>query len=260
MNLKNEIIAVVKDAGEIMLQATKIEEAQHEKSGDYNLFTEYDVAVQNYLFEQLAKILPEAKFIGEEEDAGVSKEEVYSGYSFIIDPIDGTTNFIHDYQMSSISVALLKEGEVFIGVVYNPYNKDLFSAQQGEGAYLNETKIFATKKSLPETLLAFGTAPYYRDTFADKTFATLQALFPYCQDLRRSGSAALDICYVACGRTGLFFEHILSPWDYAAAALILQEAGGMITDMEKHPLPFHKTASVLAAGTAAYEDYFRYTR
>lgn len=257
MELLEQIIQAARQAGDIMLAAQNISAQQQEKSGDYNLVTVFDVKVQNFLFSTLGRILPEAKFIGEEEGTD-TPTPLEHGYSFIIDPIDGTTNFIQGYRHSCTSVALLKDGKPYIGVVYNPYNGELFSAQLGKGAWLNGVRISAAKGKLEENLVAFGTSPYYRHIshYFDGTFDTLKKLYPHCQDLRRSGSAALDLCYVACGRTALFFELILSPYDYAAASLIVHEAGGLATQMSGEPLNYGQGVSVLAAGKTAYAEYF----
>lgn len=257
MELCTAIIDAAKQAGQIMLQAMDIGAQQQEKSGDYNLVTVYDVKVQDFLFRTLRELLPEAKFIGEEEGTD-TPTPLEHGYSFIIDPIDGTTNFIHGYRHSCVSIALLRDGAPYIGVVYNPYNGEVFHAEAGKGAFLNDEPIRAAVGKLEEHLAGFGTSPYYRHIpyYFDNTFSILQKLYPHCQDLRRSGSAALDLCYVACGRTGLFFELILSPYDYAAAALIVQEAGGKATQMDGSALDYAKGVSVLAAGEEAYREYF----
>lgn len=259
--LRAFIIETAKEAGKIMLEAVDIKKKQQEKSGDYNPVTAYDVAVQNFLFSALKKQLPEAKFIGEEVGTDTPTPLAH-GYSFIIDPIDGTTNFIQNYRHSCTSIALLKDGAPYIGAVYNPYSGDMFSAEAGQGAWLNGEPIHASDRPLEENLVGFGTSPYYRHLphYFDGTFEVLQKLYPHCQDLRRSGSAALDLCYVACGRTGLFFELILSPYDFAAACLIVQEAGGVATQMDGSPLDFSCGVSVLAAGPAAYREYFDITR
>ncbi len=254
--LRHQIIDAAKQAGEIMLKAMDISAKQQEKSGDYNLVTAYDVAVQDFLFVSLRKLLPEAKFIGEEVGTD-TPTPLAIGYSFIIDPIDGTTNFIHHYRHSCISIALLKDAKPEIGVVYNPYSGEIFSAQAGQGAWLDNEAIHATAGKLEENLVGFGTSPYYRHIphYFDGTFAALQKLYPHCQDLRRSGSAALDLCDVACGRTALFFELILSPYDFAAAALIVKEAGGVATQMDGSPLDYANSVSVLAGGKKAYQEY-----
>lgn len=256
-DLLNEIISLAKQAGDIMLKAQNIESKTDSKSGDFNLVTLYDKEVQNFLFSNLKKILPEAKFIGEEEgtDSPVPLEH---GYSFIIDPIDGTTNFIQNYRHSCTSIGLLKDGKPYIGVVYNPYSDEVFYAEKGCGAFINGERIYSKQTPLESNLASFGTSPYHRHEayYLDGTFDILKKLFPHCQDLRRSGSAALDICYVAAGKTGLFYELILEPYDYCAASVIATEAGAVITQLDRNEITFHKPCSILCANRVAYNEYF----
>ena len=251
----NKITEIIKQAGDIMLSANHDENRIHSKSGTANFVTEYDIKVQDFLYAALAKLIPEANFIGEESDTN-DTAKLTDGYSFIIDPIDGTTNFIHDYGHSCISVALLKDGEVIIGAVYNPYRDELFHAEKNRGAYLNGKPIHTSTRELCDSLVCFGTAPYYRE-LADKTFTILKWLYLNVRDIRRSGSAALDLCYVACGRCDLFFEMILSPWDYTAGSLIITEAGGIITAIDGAAVTFDAPSSVVAgngdAGIRAFE-------
>lgn len=257
IDLKHQIMNIAREAGSIMLGARDIEKTQSEKAGDFNLVTEYDVAVQTFLIKELKELLPEASFIGEE--AGLdSQKPLEEGYTFVIDPIDGTSNFIHGMMISVISIGLLKDGKGFIGVVYNPYNGEMFHAEKGKGAFVNDRKICARTDGLEHNLLSFGTSPYHRNEeyYFKGTFETLERLFPKCLDLRRLGSAALDICYIAAGRAGLFFELILQPYDYAAASVIVEEAGGVITDMNGDPIRFDIPVSILAGGPECHREFF----
>ena len=212
------------------------------KSGVADLVTEYDKKVQELLEIGLKKILPEAKFIGEE---GSSDELSDEGYAFIVDPIDGTTNFVKDYHISAISVALLKGREVVAGVVYNPYLDETFSAIKGRGAYLNGRKISVSSQPLDKALVLFGTAPYDKHLFKE-TLEILSDYFYKALDVRRCGSAALDLCSVACGRAELYFELVVSPWDFAAGKLLVEEAGGVVTTLDGKPLSFDGRTSILA--------------
>ena len=216
------IIETVKKAGEIILSAHNQEAAVTAKEGKKNFVTKYDVAVQEFLFSELAKAFPEAEFVGEEGENNLKS----TALRFIIDPIDGTTNFMQDFRCSCISVALCKENDVIAGVVYNPYTNEIFSAEKGKGAYLNGEKISVSDRPLSDGLALFGTSPYHPEN-TDETFALLRRVFDFCRDIRRSGSAAYDICTVACGRCEIFFEKELQPWDIAAGTLILKEAGGL---------------------------------
>ncbi len=241
-DLINEICSLVKECGKVILNADREKMAINMKSGIADLVTEYDTKIQEQLFEGLKKILPEAKFIGEEGSSDVLTEE---GYAFIVDPIDGTTNFIKDYHYSAISVALLKDGEPEVGVVYNPYLDETFYAIKGRGAFCNEKQIRVSSQPLSNGLVLLGTAPYNKE-LSEKTFQLASEYFNKALDVRRSGSAALDLCTVAAGRAEIYVELIVSPWDFAAGKLIVEEAGGVVTTLEGEPLSFHNKTSIMA--------------
>lgn len=242
---------LAKEAGEILLAAKDIEETVEEKSGRANFVTAYDKKVQAFLFERLEEILPEAVFIGEEEETHAALPE---GYAFIIDPIDGTTNFMKGYCVSSVSIGLLRGGKPLLGVVYNPYLKELFYAVKGQGAFCNGRPIHVSPHRLEEGMVIFGTAPY-NEELAKLSFRYAYEMFTRSLDVRRSGSSAIDICNVACGRAELFFELLLSPWDYAASSLILTEAGGVISDPAGRELTFD-CKNAVAAGTKQSHQVF----
>lgn len=239
------LIEIVKRAGEIMLHADHIRESIEEKAGHANFVTAYDRKVQEFLRAELKEAMPEAVFVGEEEESHASVEK---GYAFVVDPIDGTTNFMKGSCMSAVSAALLKDGEPVLGVVYNPYLKEVFHAERGKGAWCCGRPIHVSGLPLKEGIVIVGTAPYYRDELADRTFEMMRFYYDRCLDIRRSGSAALDLCSVAAGRAELFFELRLSPWDYAAGGLIVQEAGGRVTTAEGAPLRYDRPVSVMASG------------
>lgn len=245
-----KIIAIVKDAGNIILSAHNQESAVTAKEGKKNFVTKYDVAVQEFLFAELGKAFPDAEFVGEEGDNNLSSKAL----RFIIDPIDGTTNFMQDYRCSCISVALCKENDLIAGVVYNPYSNEIFSAEKGKGAYLNAQKIEVSDRPLSDGLALFGTSPYHPEN-TDETFALLRKVFDFSRDIRRSGSAAYDICMVACGRCEIFFEKALQPWDVAAGTLILKEAGGVAFNYEGNEINFSTPNDVVFANPKAYEEF-----
>ena len=249
----DKIISIVISAGDIILEAQHIKDHVESKQGQANFVTKYDVEVQEFLYRKLSEVLPEASFMGEEDD--VKNHQINKGYCFIIDPIDGTTNFIFDYKHSCISVALMLEGEIILGVVYNPYLKELFTAEKGKGAYLNGSQLLVKELALEDGVASIGTAPYYREK-ADETFRIARLVYNKALDLRRSGSAALDICYVAAGRIVLYYELLLSPWDYAAGSLILIEAGGRISTMDGNPITFEQPISILAGNQTTVQQYF----
>lgn len=241
-NLLEQMIECVKECGEIILNADRTACMVDAKVGEANFVTTYDKRVQEVLQEKLLKILPEATFVGEEEDIHASIEK---GYAFIVDPIDGTTNFIKDYHTSAISVGLTKDGEQYMGVVYQPYLNEMFTAIKGQGAYLNGKQIHVSKEPLSNGIVLFGTAPYYHE-LNRSSFELAYEYFQKALDVRRSGSAAIDLCTIAAGRAELFFELRLSPWDYAAGALIVKEAGGKITTVEGNEITLETPCSVKA--------------
>ena len=225
-----------------MLNADREKMAIDIKSGVADLVTEYDKGIQEQLKVGLKSILPEAKFIGEE---GSNDELTDEGYAFIVDPIDGTTNFVKDYHMSAISVALLNGKDVVAGVVYNPYLDETFYAIKGKGAFCNGKRISVSSQPIDKALVIFGSSPYDKSLFP-KTIEVLSEYFYKVLDIRRSGSAALDLCCIASGRADLFFELQISPWDFAAGKLLIEEAGGVVTTLDGAPLTFDGKTSILA--------------
>ena len=244
--------ALLKRAGKIMLEAHEIGNTVTTKSGNANFVTEFDTKVQSLLISEIKKNVPEATFMAEEQenDASVIDAEC----CFVIDPIDGTTNFIYHYHHSCISVAVLSHGQPVIGAIYDPYLDELFLAQKGKGATLNGSPIHVTQTPLPNALVAFGSAPYYRDELGDATMSLLKELFMNAADIRRCGSAALDLAYLAAGRNDVFFEMILSPWDYAVGYLLITEAGGIISQINGEPVNFSAPQSILASNAVAYDE------
>lgn len=240
--LLNQIMDAVRTCGEIILHADRGRSCIDEKAGHANFVTAYDKKVQQELQRRLLEILPEAVFVGEEEDIHAS---IAKGYAFIVDPIDGTTNFIKDYHMSAISVGLALDVERYMGVVYNPYLDEMFTAVRGQGAFLNGMPIHVSPEPLENGVVLFGTAPYYEE-LNQKSFELAYDYFKRSLDVRRSGSAALDLCSVAAGRAELFFELRLCPWDFAAGSLIVEEAGGKVTTVEGTRLTLEAPCSLLA--------------
>ena len=242
----DDIIQTARECGEIIRNAVRTGIHINEKSSARDLVTQYDVKVQEFAVSRLSELYPESVFICEESGVGAGQE--YEGLAFVIDPIDGTSNFIHDYHHSCTSIACVINGKPEAAAVYDPYLDEMFSAVRGKGAYLNSERLVIPEHSLSEVLVLFGTSPYNTE-YGDDTFTKVRGLFGRCLDLRRSGSAALDLSYVAAGRAGMFFEDSLSTWDYAAGALIVEEAGGQCTDMEgKAPVFDRAVKSSIKAG------------
>ena len=252
--LIEKIIETAKDAGDIMLGAKRPKIM--EKEGHANFCTETDEKIQAFLIERLKDVLPEASFLGEEDGQDVFEEKMSSGYCFVLDPIDGTSNFIFEYRPSVVSIGLLKDGKPYMAVVYNPYDEMLFSSVIGQGTYMNGEEIMSSDSPLSDALAVFGTAPYYTE-LRDKTFEMAKELLPKCVDLRRSGTAAWDMCCTALGRTSLYFELKIQLWDYAAAALIASEAGCKVTDIDGNPLSYRGATSCLCMARGVTENPFK---
>jgi myo-inositol-1(or 4)-monophosphatase len=255
MKISEVISPIIIEAGNIMLGAHDISKDIKEKPGSANYVTAYDVAVENFLIEKLSAAFPDAKFIGEEHESTHGKVEQKGRY-FIIDPIDGTTNFIHGYRHSCISIALLEDGKVISGVVFNPYQNELFTADLGKGAFLNGEAIHVSERELSQALVIFGTSPYNPELF-DVTIKTVESAYKNCRDVRRDGSAALNMAYIAAGRGDVYFEYVLSPWDYAAGYLLIKEAGGIVTDIDGNDVTFDKPSTMLASNISARNEFVK---
>lgn len=239
----DQIIPIVREAGDIVLSARDIWSHTHEKTSAADLVTEYDLAVENFLKEKLPPLVPGSIFFGEEE---AENADPTRGWAFIVDPIDGTTNFVRGLKQSAVSVALAHDGHVEYAVVLDPFKGELFSAKRGGGAFLNGSPIHVSEKPLSEGVFGMGTAIYRRE-YLEPTMRMTEQLFRRSCDFRRLGAAALDLCDVACGRTELFFEYSLCPWDHAAGSLILTEAGGFACTLEGEPLSLTDRCSVWAS-------------
>jgi myo-inositol-1(or 4)-monophosphatase len=194
--------------------------------GENNLVTEVDRLSENTIIKVIKSSFPSHGIFAEER--GKSNSE--SDYLWIIDPLDGTTNYAHTYPVFSVSIALQIKGALVLGVVYDPLREELFSAELGSGAYLNEKSIKVSGvRTVKESLLCTGFT-HENEWMVEENLIHFSNFIKRAQAVRRDGSAALDLCYVACGRYDGFWELGLNPWDTAAGSLILKEAGGTITD------------------------------
>lgn len=252
MELKKIISDIAIECGDIMRSAHEQTIRSDRKTGFRDLVTEYDRRIQAYAVERLSQLFPSAGFICEE---GTADDAEPAEMTFIIDPIDGTANFTHHYGHSCVSIACAMGGVPVAGVVYDPFKDEMFTAERGKGAYLNGEPIHISDAALSGSLVLFGTAPYNLQ-LADETLGMIRSIYGRCQDIRRTGSAALDLCYVAAGRAGLYFELELSIWDYAAGALIAAEAGAEVYTIEGRELQFKRPekSSVIAGSKKCIEE------
>lgn len=243
MELIQKITEVIQEAGTIVLSATDVLSCTHQKTSAADLVTAYDVKVENFLKEKLLALMPEAIFFGEEE---TQRQDPTKGWAFIVDPIDGTANFVRGLGQSAISIALLKDGKPEYAVVLDPYRKNLYTAKRGCGAFVNGQPIHVSERPLSQGIFGMGTAPYNKDLHA-RTLEITRHLFDRSCDFRRMGAAVLDLCAVASGKLDAFFECELSPWDYAAGSLLITEAGGTISTLEGQPLPYSHKCTIWAS-------------
>ncbi len=223
---------LVFDAGKILLDYYNKKLVINFK-GPRDLVTIADLTVEDFLKKHLSRDFPSIQFIGEEGGL-TSKEE----RCFIVDPLDGTTNFAHHYPAFCISLAYMEKDEILFGIIYDPLREEMFFAKKGEGAFLNGSKINVSEQNeLKKSLLATGFP--YSDIVMPRILNYFNHILPFCQGIRRGGSAALDLAYTACGKFDGFFELGLKPWDVAAGIIILDEAGGKITTPDgKKATPF----------------------
>lgn len=230
MNLK-EITAkaeqVVLQAGEYILEQSKeIDNLKIEVKALNSLVSKVDKEAEQKLVEGLGAILPDAGFLTEED----TTEDAIKELTWIIDPLDGTTNFLYGIPSYCVSIALQYKGELVIGLTYELGQKELFTAYKDGGCFCNGKPVkVSDRQTVQESLLATG-FPYYDFSRTDAYFGFLKDLIENSRGLRRIGSAALDMAYVACGRFDGFFEYSLQPWDVAAGAVLIKEAGGAVTD------------------------------
>lgn len=241
-SLAEGAVQAVLEAGGLLTDPAAVQSIRSKGETDY--VTNVDVAVQAFLRERLVALAPDVQFMGEEQDnTGLD----WSRPCWILDPVDGTTNLIHSFRHSAISLALAEGGQVVFGVVYNPYTEECFTARRGGGALRNGVPIQVSAVSrLEDSLLSAGTVPGRRE-LADDAFRQMRALYDRCQDVRRTGCASLDLCWVACGRLDGYVELSLQPWDYAAGMRIAAEAGGKVTTLDGSPLSLQEGGPLLAS-------------
>ena len=227
--LLQDVISTAKSAGSFIRdELNKLSSSDVETKGHHDYVTYVDKSAEKQIVEGLQLLLPEAGFIVEENT--ISKQG--DVYNWVVDPLDGTTNFIHGIPVFSVSIALMHHDEVILGVVYEVNLDECFSAAKGRGAFLNGMPIHvSTSRTLKDSLLATG-FPYHDYSRMD----SFMEFFRWCMEnthgLRRLGSAAVDLAYVACGRFEGFYEYGLNAWDVAAGCLIVKEAGGQVSDFK----------------------------
>ncbi len=240
-----EIIeAIVRAAATLMDRAGGFD--IQEKGTRENIVTSSDLAVQHFLMKELRERFPEIGFLCEEEDmTDIRGHEAV----WVIDPIDGTCNYSRGNENCCISVALVSGGEPVIGVVYSPWRDELYSAEKGKGAFCNGKSIHVSDRPFEKGLL-FTAMSLYRKDLAKTCSDVIYDIYMECNDVRRTGSAAVELCLMAKGFAELYFEMRLMPWDFAAAGLILEEAGGAVCGFDGGKPSLYKPSMLIAANNA----------
>ena len=254
--MQEQLMRIAREAGSFFSGRTLSEIDQ--KEGHANFVTNIDREVEEYLQKALLALVPGSRMIGEEQE----NDPLTDAPTWIVDPVDGTTNLIHDYRCSAVSIALCESKKPVIGLIWQPYMQEMFYAEAGNGATLNGHPIHVSDRSFDKALIAFGTSPYHTE-LAERSMRLALAYLHACADVRRSGSAAIDLAWLACGRHDAFFELNLKPWDYAAGSLIVREAGGIFSmPLHSGDVRYDLSTAVLASGAAIAKDaeavFFRY--
>lgn len=247
--ITGQVVDLAMDAGAfIRRERENFDQNKVEKKGKSELVSYVDTESEKMLVEHLSQIIPSSGFMTEE---GTITQEMKE-YTWIIDPLDGTTNFVHGLPNYCVSIGLLNDDELVSGVIYEVANDECFYGWKGGGAYMNEEPIHvSTDKTIGDSVLATG-FPGYNFEKIEEYLAIMNELMKNVHGIRRIGSAATDLAYVASGRYGGFFEHNLNPWDVAAGILLVKEAGGTVTDFKGGNDPLFGRA-IVAAGAVHSE-------
>lgn len=220
-------IAAAKAAGKYLLAQSGTVAEQHVSRKNFNDFvTGVDQQSEKLIVGHLTAHFPDIAVVAEEGN----NQSGNSGLTWVIDPLDGTTNFIQNIPVFSISIALMKEGKSILGLVFDPNRNEMFTAIRGHGAFLNDQRLSVSSRTDFQDAILATSLPHRRRLWLPAQVMALNELFMLSSDIRRLGSAALDLCYTACGRFDGYWELGLSPWDLAAGALIVEEAGGKVSD------------------------------
>lgn len=245
-----KIQSIARKAGEMILNAHNA--PSHQKEGHFNFVTDTDVAVQEYLKAALLALLPGARFFAEEQE----NESLTDAPTFVVDPIDGTINFMRQRNASAVSIALLEKKQPILGVIYQPYTDEMFTAALGKGAFLNGHSIHVSSVPFENAVVELGSSPYDAE-LARRTMEAATQFLLQAGDIRRSGSAAVDLGDIACGRGDIMFELKLRPWDVAAGSLLVKEAGGCFHSLG-HDQPYYDgPCGIMACNPLCEKDALR---
>ncbi len=254
MNYLETAVDIAREAGALLANYFE-RRIGFELKGEFDLVTEADRASEKLVVERLRSHFPSHAIVAEEGGGHESASE----YRWYVDPLDGTTNFAHGFPMFNVSIGLERAGEGLAGVVYEPVRQEMFSAERGGGAYLNNRRIkVSSTAKLTDSLASTGFPSRKRSNDVNIHFYYQVAMASH--GVRRTGSAALDLAYVAAGRLDLFWEFGLRPWDMAAGGLLVREAGGRVSDMKGAPHGINSSAHILADNGVLHEEAVAFLR
>ncbi len=246
-------ISAAKNAGKVILRHhNQIDRLTIVSKAAYDFVSEADRYAEQAIIDEIRKYFPKHSILGEELGELVGDKDL----QWVIDPLDGTTNFLHGFPQYAISIALLDKGVITYGVVFDPFKDELWYASKGGGAFLNSKRIRVSKtKNMAHTLIGTG-FPFKQPEHLDTYLAMFKAIHPLTSGIRRAGSAALDLAYLASGRLDGFWEIGLNKWDIAAGVLLIQEAGGFISDFDGGK-GYLESGNVVAGNPSVYAVLFK---
>ncbi|MDA3808207.1 MAG: inositol monophosphatase family protein [Thiomicrorhabdus sp.] len=241
--------------GNIMHHYSRIDQLNVEQKGKNDYVSEVDREAENTIIQTIKKYYPEHHIMAEESGTKKGKKGIrgVSDVEWIIDPLDGTTNFLHQFPQFCVSIAIREKGKIMHAVIFDPVRDEMFTATRGRGAFLNNHRIRVSQQlTLENSLLATG-FPYKDFSYMDSYMKSLTAFMTSTSGIRRAGSAALDLAYVACGRVDGYWEFNLKPWDIAAGSLLVLESGGLATDFTGGE-NFLESGNIMAANPKLFKE------
>lgn len=245
--------AAAREAGKIHLKYFHKGKGVRTKGVAIDLVTNADIEADKAIRRIIRKAFPDHAIVSEE----LEKLKGNSAYTWYIDPLDGTNNYAHNYPHFCVSIGLCKDDKPILGAVFQPLTKQMFWAIRGRGAYLNKTKIKVSTTSTPKGSLVATGLPYKRKPFRKNILKAFATMYDRIMGLRRAGSAALDLCYVAAGWIDCYYEHWINPWDIMAGTVIVQEAGGKVTTIDSKPIEPKAKISLLAANPRLHKTFVK---
>lgn len=252
--LMNVMIGAARKAGRSLSRDFgEVEQLQVSVKGPGNFVTAADLRAEEILYRELSKARPGYSFLMEERGEIIGDDQ---SHRWVVDPLDGTTNFLHGVPMFAISIGLEREGQLVAGLVYNPISDELFAAEKGKGAFLNDRRRLrvAARKSLSDSLVTTG-IPHLGRPGHPVFQREIKEVTKYVAGVRRTGSAALDLAWIAAGRFDIYWERDIKPWDLAAGIVLVREAGGTITDLSGGSDMLEK-GQVLASNSSLHKEFF----